>query len=308
MIKKIFKWVLIVITALISGFIIYGSISQRNYDKKVLEKYQPEGKFIELSEGRIHYKFFGEGKYTFILEAGLGENMETWSKIQDSLSLLGRVFMYDRSGLGFSDQGIIPRTTEQIAIELNTILSKANIPGPYIMIGHSIGGAHVRYFAHMFPENIVGLFLIDPSHEKMKDDLPKPSLMESFFLYSMTNLSWSGIPYFMLPEPPHPTYKTTKCIKTYGEENRAIDASIEQFKKASINLSDLPIYIVSASKNDGEFKDRSLALYQELIDHSNHPIKKLVDFENSPHHIHVADPNIVLKELNEFMTKIESNE
>ncbi|GAA4278374.1 hypothetical protein GCM10022259_30990 [Aquimarina mytili] len=292
--------------ALLVSFILYGSIHQYSYDKKVTKEFQPSGQFIDISGNRIHYNFFGEGKYTFVLETGLGENINTWSAIQDSLAQMGKVFMYDRSGLGFSEEGQNPRTTDQIAVELNSVLSKANIPSPYIMIGHSIGGAHIRYFAHKFPSNISGLFLIDPSHEKMKDGLPEPSMIESFFQYSMTDLSWSGIPYFMLPNPPHPTYKITKCIKTFGEETEAIDASIEQFKSANIDLSHLPIYIISASKNDGEVRQKYLDLYQELIDHSNHPVKKLVDYKNSPHHIHITNPDIVLKELSEFVSKIET--
>ena len=101
MIKKIVKWVVGILILLIVGLLVYGSISQYSYDKKVVEQFKPTGKFIELSENRIHYQFFGEGKFTFVLEAGLGKNMQTWSVIQDSLAKIGKVFMYERSRLGF---------------------------------------------------------------------------------------------------------------------------------------------------------------------------------------------------------------
>ncbi|MCL6293478.1 alpha/beta fold hydrolase [Jejuia spongiicola] len=301
--KKTLKWAFRILVVLIIGILIYGTITQSSYNKKLVKEFKPNGKLVDLTSGQLHYKLIGNGEFTFVLEAGLGENMETWSKIQDSLSRIGRIFMYDRAGLGFSKTNSEPRTTKQIAQELNELLNKEKIPGPYIMVGHSIGGAHIRYFANAFPNDIVGLFLIDPSHEKMWDDAPSPSLFEKFLNFSLVNLSWSGIPYYLLPEPPHPTYKTSKSIKAYGKERAAIAESINLFKSANVNLSSLPIYILSATATDGDYKERSLALMKELINHSKSNIKEHKVYDK-PHHIHVTDPKIVIADLKEFTNRI----
>lgn len=301
--KSILKWLFGILFVLIIGLLIYGTISQYIYDRNVAKEFEPTGNFAELSLNKMHYKLIGEGDITFVLETGLGENMHTWNKIQDSLAQMGRVFMYDRSGLGFSEANSEPRTTHQIALELNELLTTEKIPGPYVLVGHSIGGAHIRYFSHLFPQDVLGLFLIDASHEKMKDDLPPPPFMEKFFNYSAVNLSWSGIPYYMLPNPPHPLYKTSKSIKAFGTEIVAIDTSIEQFKNGNVDNSALPIYIISATSQDGDFKNRNLAFMEELISHSNSEIKKHVIYDK-PHQIHLTDPEIVIAGLREFTNNL----
>ena len=70
--------------------------------------------------------------------------------------------MYDRSGLGFSEEGVLPRSIDNASMELNTVLTKENIPGPYILIGHSAGGFIARYYAKKYPKDVLGLYLIDP--------------------------------------------------------------------------------------------------------------------------------------------------
>lgn len=301
--KNSLKWIFLIPVILLAGVLIYGTIRQNLYDRNVAKEFNPGGKTAELSLNKVHYKLIGNGNFTFVLEAGLGENIHTWEKIQDSLTQIGKVFMYDRSGLGYSESNSESRTTGQIAIELNELLKTENIPGPYVLVGHSIGGAHIRYYAFRFPKDVIGLFLIDASHEKMKDDISPPTLMERFFNFSAVNLSWSGIPYFMLPNPPHPTYKTSKSIRAYGREMDAIEESIEQFKSSNVDLSELPVYIISATAPDGDQKNRNLRLMEELIVHSNSDIKKHLIYDK-PHHIHLTDPEIVIAGLREFTNKI----
>ena len=248
--SKIFKWAIGLIGLLLLVLLIYGCVSQYLYDVRVAREFQPTGTLAQLPQNTMHYQLIGSGDFTFVLETGLGENIDTWKNIKDSLAQMGRVFMYDRSGLGFSEANEHARTTHQIAMELNRLLKSENIPGPYILVGHSIGGAHIRYYAHLFPQEVKGLFLIDASHEKLKDHLPPPSLMYRFFSFSARNLAWSGIPFNLLPKPPHPSYKTSKSIKAYGREIAAIDESITIFKSAEVDLSQLPIYIISATQGD----------------------------------------------------------
>ena len=123
MIKRIFKWILRVLVVLLLGILIYGTIKQASYDSKVEDEFQPTGKFSDIGENKIHYKYLDKGEFTFVLIAGLGVPMQTWSTLATDLNERGRVFMYDRSGLGFSEEGISPRSIDNVSIELNTVLS-----------------------------------------------------------------------------------------------------------------------------------------------------------------------------------------
>lgn len=303
MFKKIIsKFLKLAVILVISG-LIFGSITQYAFDKKVDEEFVPKGRFVNTTQGKIHYDVIGSGDYTFVMEAGLGETMETWTRIKDSLAKLGRVFMYDRAGLGYSDESNSPRTSETIADQLHEVLSNADISGPYILVGHSIGGLHVRYFSNKYPKDVAGLFLIDPFHEKMADESPNKSIMRRLFYFSLTDLSWSGLPYFGLSRRIDSTYKTSKSIRTYGYEYKSIPLSIKEFRLANMDISHLPICIVSA-KSDSESTERvNKQLYKELIDHSVNPIRKLIE-HNASHNIHLSNSKLVIQDFKDFLHAI----
>ena len=99
-------------------------------------------------------------------------------------SKTNRVCLYDRAGLGKSDPAPkLPRTSQDVANDLNALLTKAGVPGPYLLVGHSYGGLHVRMFASQFPDKVIGLVLVDSAHpdqdERWLAALPAPSANET---------------------------------------------------------------------------------------------------------------------------------
>ena len=115
----------------------------------------------------------GQGSPTVIFEGGFGTGIVSWSTVQREVAAFTQTVSYDRAGLGQSDQGPKPRTAKQIATELHTALQKSGVKPPYVMVGHSFGGIYVRVFADMYPKEVVGLVLIDPSQESFNDWLKK---------------------------------------------------------------------------------------------------------------------------------------
>lgn len=98
--------------------------------------------------------------------------------------------IYDRAGTGWSDAVPLPRSAADVAGELRALLSVANVPAPYVLVGHSIGALYARRFAQLWPESVVGLVLLDPGHEdlfaylppgaaelseRMRSELPEPT-------------------------------------------------------------------------------------------------------------------------------------
>src|SRR5207244_11346141 len=98
---------------------------------------------------RLHINCIGTGSPTVVIEAGWGDSSAAWSSwVQPSAASTTRVCTYDRAGMGYSDPGPLPRTAERFAAELHALLSSASEPGPYVLVGHSMGGLTVRVFAH----------------------------------------------------------------------------------------------------------------------------------------------------------------
>jgi pimeloyl-ACP methyl ester carboxylesterase len=98
------------------------------------------------------------------LEAGVGNPWLAWYKVQPLVAQFARVCSYDRAGLGWSDPSPEAPTAKEIAAELHTLLGNAGITGPYVLVGHSLGGMYVRMFQSRYPSEVVGLLLVDSSH------------------------------------------------------------------------------------------------------------------------------------------------
>jgi pimeloyl-ACP methyl ester carboxylesterase len=107
----------------------------------------------------------GHGTPTIVLEAGSGSTSRTWRTLQPTLGALTRTVSYDRAGLGNSALSPRPRSARVIAEELHAALRAAQLPPPYLLVGHSAGGLYVRVFAATYPTEVVGLVLVDPAPE-----------------------------------------------------------------------------------------------------------------------------------------------
>jgi len=104
-----------------------------------------------------------EGQPTVVLVGGLGDSLEVWDQVQPAVAQFARVVSYDRAGLGKSEPDNAPPTPQRIATQLHTLLQNAGIKPPYVLVGHSIGGPHVRMFASQYPGEVAGLVYVDPS-------------------------------------------------------------------------------------------------------------------------------------------------
>lgn len=131
----------------------------------MVEQSMPEPDFITVDDSgrRLAYSVMGRGTPTVVLEAGLGGTIAHWRRLPSDLAPLVRVVSYDRAGLGASDSGPVPRTSQNMAADLHTLLHAAPIPGPYILVGHSLGGLNVRLYTARYPDEVLGLVLIDPT-------------------------------------------------------------------------------------------------------------------------------------------------
>ena len=116
---------------------------------------------MDVGGYRLHINCTGTGSPTVVIDAGWGDWSTAWGFVQPEVAKTTRVCTYDRAGMGWSDAGPLPRDAAQYAKELHTLLKNANIPGPYVMVGHSLGGFAVRVFVHDYASEIVGVVLID---------------------------------------------------------------------------------------------------------------------------------------------------
>jgi pimeloyl-ACP methyl ester carboxylesterase len=112
--------------------------------------------------GGLHFIDKGVSGPTVIFESGISATCLNWMRVRADVARFAHACTYDRAGLGWSDAAKSPRTTSMIIDELHSMLEAAEVPPPYILVGHSFGGMLVRAYAARYPGDVAGLILVDP--------------------------------------------------------------------------------------------------------------------------------------------------
>ena len=159
------RWLLIgssKVLAVLLGLALLGATYESVSEAADARAYPPPGQMVDIGGYRLHINCVGTGSPTVVIESGLGDWSASWSNaVQPQAATATRVCTYDRAGMGFSEPGPMPRTSARFAEELHTLLQRADIAGPYVLAGHSLGGYTVRLFAAAYPADVAGVVLID---------------------------------------------------------------------------------------------------------------------------------------------------
>src|ERR1700760_791856 len=142
--------------------VLLGMAYQSLGARRNLRKFPAPGRLVDVGTHRLHILESGQGSPTILLEAGLMSTVLSWTELQRRLEQSYRVLSYDRAGLGWSELGPMARSADRIVEELHTLLQRAAVPPPYVLVGHSFGGLTMPLFAARFPEEVAGMLLIDP--------------------------------------------------------------------------------------------------------------------------------------------------
>ena len=134
--------------------------------------YPPPGQLVDVGGHRLHLHCTGTGSPTVVLEPGQGGVSSDLAWIAPAVARDTTVCVYDRAGRGWSDATDNPQDGAQIAADLHTLLHRAQVPGPYVLAGHSFGGLYVQAFAAQFPDQVAGLVLLDSTAPKPGPTLP----------------------------------------------------------------------------------------------------------------------------------------
>jgi pimeloyl-ACP methyl ester carboxylesterase len=144
--------------------------------------FPPPGKLVDGGGWRLQLNCTGEARAsqpTIILEAGAGDFSVEWSLVQPGIAKFARVCLYDRAGDGWSELGPHQRTFHQIVYELHTLLDKAGVKPPLVLVGHSYGGWLVRLYASTYPADVAGMVLVEAGTDNPLRMLPDGKLVHS---------------------------------------------------------------------------------------------------------------------------------
>jgi pimeloyl-ACP methyl ester carboxylesterase len=240
---------------------LVGAIYQAIATAMAQHNYPPPGRLVEVGGYKLHLYCTGEGSPTVILEAAFPGTVDNWSWVQPEVAKATRTCAYDRAGMGWSDLGPEPHDAEHIASDLHTLLNNAGIEGPYVFVGHSLGGLFVRQYTAQYPGEVVGLVLVDGTHPDVLRRLP-PELAAGFtpsewVLAAFPLLARVGLTRFYTPFPADPDLPaqqqaevvtlnaSVKSMTAIAAELRAIPTTLEQVRGGG-DLGNMPLVVLTS--------------------------------------------------------------
>jgi len=155
--------------------------------------YSSNTSHIKLNSGFIAYNYHSGESVIAVFQSGLGDEKSVWSDVARQLPATQSYFMYDRYGYGDSNRTMGTRDACTIAREQHELLAKLGIPPPYLLVGHSIGGLYEYVYALMYPQEVAGLVLLDPTHpqhwQTMQVEAPNTAAVVKAFRYTAFSLA-----------------------------------------------------------------------------------------------------------------------
>jgi pimeloyl-ACP methyl ester carboxylesterase len=230
------------------------------------------GRLVDIGGHRLHVQCSGQGGPTVLLETGLGAWSSHWALVQPTVAEHTRVCSYDRAGLGWSDSGPLPRDARQIATELRVLLQNAEIPGPYVLAGHSTGGLYARLFASLYPTDVVGLVLMDPTPVDLFESQPATRGRLAAVEWQARTFQWLapfGIVRLLIPGAlgaeltAYPTRARDEivAINSVGRQWEAVAAEVESLPDSMAQVGrragfgSLPLVVLSSTRGGTESVD-----------------------------------------------------
>ena len=266
--ERAWKWVkrvLLGLLALVLLVVLAGASYEALGRRSDARRFRPPGRLVDVGGHRIHLHCTGSGSPTVVLESGLGLPALLWRDVQPDVARLTTVCSYDRAGYGYSDPGPLPRTLDRRIDDLRAALTGGGHPPPYVLVAHSAGGFLARAFRHRFPGEVLGVVLVDSSHEGLITRGP-PALVEEFrsglgMAGLLTTLAPLGLPRLLIGMDVRENLPSAALADEFVAlmvRAPALEASRsegESFLRggdvpAGATLGDLPLVVLTAGKAD----------------------------------------------------------
>jgi len=295
--KKIFKIIGLSLLVLITAPLFLGQ-----FLRLISTDVPPAGELVDVGGYKLHINCEGppsgnKGLPTVIIEAGAGTPSPTYHWLQKGIAETTEVCVYDRAGLGWSEESGLPRDSDTVAKTLNTLLDKSNIKRPFVFAGHSIAGLYMRRYVDMYPDDVAGIVFLDASHPEQnkkfgvgEEHLAEQNAMVEQQVATMKLLINLGVTEVYNPAVasapdtstlPEETLRQMTYVVSQKRYYDAIPIELSDFEPAAkqaagnTTLGDIPIVVISATEPipDGimpdyfpdDFQTIFLNLHKEIV-------------------------------------------
>jgi pimeloyl-ACP methyl ester carboxylesterase len=284
------------------------------------------GRLVDVGGRKLHLLCTGSGAPTVVIESGASSFAIDWALVQPEIARANRVCSYDRAGHGWSDPATADAPRRGVPQDLQALLQAAQEKPPYVLVGASMGGLWVRRFQLEYPTEVVGMVLIDPSHEDRLftyfegSAVPIASLTAEQLRSTIPpgdlklpppRSPQTGEPFASLPRDLYQTriildqrlIASQPTIVTYdqrikgAEAERANLAALREARMVSKRqLGDLPVVVLSRSVGANQEMWDVHASAAQLSGNSRHTV-----VPGSGHEIHLFKPDAVVLAIRDVL-------
>ena len=238
---------------------------------------------VDVGGYQLYVRCMGQGSPTVIFDAGLGDDASTWDHVQPEVAQFTQACAYDRANVTPSDSrpAAIKVSAQLVARELHALLVNAHLSGPYVLVGHSLGGLFVQMYACQYLGEVAGVVLVDSTHPQQASRLAA-TLGPAFTKDAKQGFPVEGITY---------------------NEVLAMQAEVDAVRS---HFPDVPLIVLmrsrftsSAAWTAAQFRQAWVSLQTDLSKRSSRG--QLILAQNSGHFIQDDRPDLVISSIHEVV-------
>jgi pimeloyl-ACP methyl ester carboxylesterase len=220
------------------------------------------GRTYLVAGHRLYLRCEGSGAPTVVLFNGLSERTPSWTWVRRDVAAQTRVCVFDRAGQGWSGSFSGRQDAHQLSADAHGLLAAAHVPGPYVLAGHSVGGAYALAYAMDYPNQVAGVALIDSASPDQFDLPAYPGFYSIWNRVSalLPSLARAGIVRLALGTGFDSLPRADRgALRAFGSSPRELRADRNEFAslptvfrqdRALTSLGGKPLFVLTAERGE----------------------------------------------------------
>jgi pimeloyl-ACP methyl ester carboxylesterase len=293
---------------LLSFLLLGGPVERPALAHSAADEPPAPGTYVWVGGHRLHLVCRGSGSPTVVFDSGLGGSSLDWTLVQPAVASFTRACAYDRAGYAWSDQGPLPRDSDNIVRDLEQLLGNGSVAAPYVLVGHSLGGLIVQHFARQNPQRVAGIVLVDATHEDQFRRLREAVIQSgrgrrAFLVVGDARYVPDGLPEDIRLLASGFSGRP-KSIVVVRSELSFLHKGVRP--AATGYLPDVPLVVIShristpaASPREGRWEEMWMEMQLDLA--ALTPQSKHVIASTGDHYVHIREPGLVVDAVRDIV-------
>ena len=254
---------------------------------------------VSIGSHILQIHLVGKGTPVVVIDAGLADQLDKLRSLQESIARVTSVITYNRAGYGKSEPGPLPRHSGREAEELKALLEEASVPGPYVLVGHSLGALNMQVFASKYPNAVAGIVLLDPPPRSF---ILGQEYTDLGVMAERMTAEWQAIADSAAKSADADQRAKSAFFRMIASEHREMFGETARLISAISTFGDMPLVVLAAGKPNpafGEVAEKFQRYWVEqsrtLASKSKHG--KFVLAEDASHALYLDAPELVAESI-----------